>query len=107
MARGEKFWGKVLAAVDRGEPQRVVAERFGVSVSAVRYWVAQRRRAGAPEILPVRVAARSNGGLELEVGGVVARLSVTAASTPSRKGYSSLAKTGSCEGDTPRSSGNG
>jgi hypothetical protein len=32
MARGEKFWEKVLAALDAGETQRVVAERFGVSV---------------------------------------------------------------------------
>lgn len=74
MARGEKFWGKVLAALDAGETQRAVAERFGVSVSAVRYWVTQRRRAGVPEMLPVRVAARSSVGLELEVDGVVVRL---------------------------------
>lgn len=74
MARGEKFWEKVLAALDAGDTQGAVAERFGVSVSAVRYWVARRRRAGTPEILPVRVAMRSNAGLELEVGGVVVRL---------------------------------
>jgi hypothetical protein len=31
-----KFWEKVLAAVDAGETQGRVAERFGVSLSAVR-----------------------------------------------------------------------
>jgi transposase-like protein len=74
MARGEKFWEKVLASLDAGETQRAAAERFGVSVSAIRYWVSQRRRAGTPEILPVRVATRRHVGLELEVGGVVVRL---------------------------------
>ena len=74
MARGERFWGKVLAALDGGETQRAVAERFGVSVSAVRYQVTQRQRAETPEILPVRVAMRSSGALEIEVSGVVVRL---------------------------------
>ena len=77
MGRGEKFWERVLAALDAGETQRGVAERFGVSVSAVRYWVAQRRHAGTPEILPVRVTPRSNVGLELEIGEVVVRLPET------------------------------
>ena len=74
MARGEKFWEKVLAAIEDGETRGSVAERFGVSASAVGYWVAKRRRAGVPELLPVRVAKRSNVGLEIEAGGVVVRL---------------------------------
>jgi transposase-like protein len=78
MARGEKFWEKVLAAVDDGETQGSVAERFGVSLSTVRYWIAKRRHDGMPEMLPVRVAARSNVGVELEVGGVVVRVPGTA-----------------------------
>jgi hypothetical protein len=32
MARGERFWEKALVAIDGGETQRAVAERFGVSV---------------------------------------------------------------------------
>ena len=34
----------------------------------------QRRHAGTPELLPIRVATRSNVGLELEIGEVVVRL---------------------------------
>lgn len=63
-----------MAAVDAGETHGAVAQRFGVSVSSVRYWIAQRRRAASQEILPIRVVARRNVGLELEVGGVVVRV---------------------------------
>ena len=78
MSRGEKFWESVLGAVDAGETQARVAERFGVSVSAIRYWAAKRRHEGTPELLPVRVASRRSVSLELEVGGVVVRVPDTA-----------------------------
>jgi hypothetical protein len=74
MERGEKFWKKALAAVDAGETQGRVAERFGVSLSAVRYWITKRKHDRTPEILPVRIAARSNSSVELVVGDVVVRV---------------------------------
>ena len=88
MARGAAFWEKVLAAIDGGEAQAEVAERFGVSASAIRYWITQRRRVGGgclvrttpaapsedPKFLPVQVRQSRAVRVVLEVDGVVVRL---------------------------------
>jgi transposase-like protein len=74
MARGERFWEQVLSAVDGGGTHAAVAERFDVSVSAVRYWISKRRQAGSSQLLPVRVIQSSAARVELDVEGVVVRI---------------------------------
>jgi hypothetical protein len=75
MAHGEKFWEKVLAAVDGGQTQGEAAARFGVSVSAIQYWQSKRRQEPHAELLPVRVLPPASGvRLEIEVAGVIIRL---------------------------------
>jgi transposase-like protein len=74
MARGERFWEQVLSAVDGGGTHAAVAERFDVSISAIRYWVSKRRQAGATRLLPLRVTESSAARVELEVDGVVVRI---------------------------------
>jgi hypothetical protein len=74
MGRGPAFWEKVLAAVDAGDTQGVVAARFGVSTASIRYWLTRRRREGQPQFLPVRVTPVGVARIELEVGGVLVRL---------------------------------
>ena len=75
MAHREKFWEKVLAAVDGGQTQAEAAARFDVSVSAIQYWRSKRRREPHAEFLPVRVVPTVGGErVEIEVGGVVVRL---------------------------------
>jgi transposase len=44
---------RVIAAVDRGEPHRVVAERFAVSIPTITRWVRRRRQTGGLAATPV------------------------------------------------------
>jgi transposase-like protein len=57
--RDRAFWERVVAEVEAGASQAETARRYGVSGSAVGYWVRRLRqetaRPSEPQLLPVRV----------------------------------------------------
>jgi transposase-like protein len=61
--RDRAFWERAVADVEGGASQAETARRYGVSGSALGYWVRRLRqakgRAAEPRLLPVRLAISS------------------------------------------------
>ncbi len=81
MIQRREVWERAVALIENGSATRsAVAEKLGVSESAVGYWVTKLRREGGTErrteLLPVRVRGHvASSGIEICVGNVSIRVS--------------------------------
>jgi len=68
-ARGEAFWAKLAREVEAGGTRVEVAHRYGVTVSALGYWVGRLRRTKpVATLLPVRVESEPRRRVEIVTG---------------------------------------